>query len=723
VSLNPVLPHTSHQRVCFLCCCRWVIQQLQVDGEDLVGRVAALDLLLAGLICLAEPYGHTTTTTTHQQQQQQEQQQQGALQQQQQQQQQQLASWPWWAMRAVMLQQHVLSGRCVTLQTSLKQLMAATLAWSQQHAAAAADATGDQQQQQQQQNGVDSPTAEAAVKAQALLAAAHMEVAAIQQSLGAVEGAQQQLEAASAALGVSVELTGALGMRTKHQVDPKAQMIAAVRAASGGAGNNSSSSDGRVAAAVGLHGVDVASLGFEEVGLTKELEGMIDDSAVYLAPRIMQQQQQPSGAGGDAEQEQQQQQQQTNGAPSPPAPAAGQQQQQTQQMSPLLQALLLGYAAQIKKSGGKDELQQWQIAPFVEAVLQQTQTQYLLHATARLLKCRCVFGGGGQLFRCAAVVPHHAWLTPALNTTLRTHARHEKERGRTRERALMQLEQLCSALRGAQPGVGARLPCAFGVRFPLWPLLQKELAEFYIAMGFVGELWCHWKALVAWCVVDHAVCGALPWTCSHHQPPHQHSHRINTGAALKIFEGLEMWDQLIVCYRLLGKKQVAQELVLARLQVRSAGHTAAAAVRSGLKLDSARCPTCHVNVPVCCLHVPLPCSLHHAPDLAHTNSVTHTHQADPSDAKLWCALGDITEGGQHYAKAWEVSGHRSSRAQRSLGRCVCEGRRGRGWAGWGAARSLNLSLLLSSHPPPQHHTHAMQVSAAPQGVWRCCCRL
>lgn len=42
------------------------------------------------------------------------------------------------------------------------------------------------------------------------------------------------------------------------------------------------------------------------------------------------------------------------------------------------------------------------------------------------------------------------------------------------------------------------------------------------------------------------------------------------GAALKIFEGLEMWDQLIVCYRLLDKKQVAQELVLTRLKVLTA---------------------------------------------------------------------------------------------------------------------------------------------------------
>jgi hypothetical protein len=53
----------------------------------------------------------------------------------------------------------------------------------------------------------------------------------------------------------------------------------------------------------------------------------------------------------------------------------------------------------------------------------------------------------------------------------------------------MQLEQLCSALEATQPAVDVRLPFVFGVRFPLWPLLRKELAEFYIAMGFVGGCW------------------------------------------------------------------------------------------------------------------------------------------------------------------------------------------------------------------------------------------
>lgn len=51
----------------------------------------------------------------------------------------------------------------------------------------------------------------------------------------------------------------------------------------------------------------------------------------------------------------------------------------------------------------------------------------------------------------------------------------------------MQLEQLASALQAPQPADAVRLPFVFAVRFPLWPLLRKELAEFYIAMGFVGE--------------------------------------------------------------------------------------------------------------------------------------------------------------------------------------------------------------------------------------------
>jgi hypothetical protein len=388
------------------------VSQLEVDGEDVVGRIRGLDLLLAALLCVAEPLGFNTTTDRQQQQQQQQEKEsagaavldKAALQQL------QCGSWSWWCMRAVMLQQQVLSGRSITLQTSLKQLIQDTLAWAGALPAAATAANGlagSKGSSASQQQQAEQATTDGAVKAQVLLATAHLEVALMQQVFGVVTDAQQQLEAAAAALDVTVELTGALGLRTKHQIDPKAQLIAAVKAAAAGSSSGSSA-----AAVAGLQGFDVAALGFEEVGLTKELEGMMDESAVYLAPRLVEQTGSSSSTAAAAA---------GAGAPAPPpaaaaaAAAAGavnvaaasssssngeksagsspQQQQQQQQLSPLLQALLLGWAAQIKKGTSQDELQQWQMAPFVEAVLQQQHTQYMLHATARLLKCRWGYQG------------------------------------------------------------------------------------------------------------------------------------------------------------------------------------------------------------------------------------------------------------------------------------------------------------------------------------------
>lgn len=135
---------------------------------------------------------------------------------------------------------------------------------------------------------------------------------------------------------------------------------------------------------------------------------MMDESAVYLAPRLVDQQPGSSSSNSSTAE---------TGAAAAAAPsheashglssssisgnnaaditnAADQQQQQ--QLPPLLQALLLGWASHIKKGTSQDELQQWQMAPFVEAVLQQQHTQYMLHATARLLKCRWAGRGRGR---------------------------------------------------------------------------------------------------------------------------------------------------------------------------------------------------------------------------------------------------------------------------------------------------------------------------------------
>jgi hypothetical protein len=421
------------QLLLLLFACSWVVSQLEADGEELLGRVQGLDLLLAALLCIAEPFGCHTTSSSQQQQQEVENSsstlQQQQLLQQEWLQEQQLGSWCWWALRAVMLQQHVLHGKSNTLRSTLQQLVQQTLTWGNSQgsaAAAAGDASADEDSAAAAGVAAEAAATTSALRAM-LPAAAHLECSLVQQHYGQMADAQQQLDEAAAALGVEVQVTGVLGFRTKHQLDPKAQLVASFKGSA-------------AAAATGAaDGVDLAVLGFEEVGLTKELEGMDDASAVYLAPRL-------TTENADAEETA------TAAGDAADSGSSSTEQQQQQHMSCMLQALLLGWAAQIKKGTSQDELQQWQMAPFVEAVLQQQSTQYMLHATARLLKCR-----------------------------------HERERGRTRERSLMQLEQLCNALQAAQPAAGVRLPFCFGVRFPLWPLLRKELAELYIAMGFVGE--------------------------------------------------------------------------------------------------------------------------------------------------------------------------------------------------------------------------------------------
>jgi hypothetical protein len=49
-----------------------------------------------------------------------------------------------------------------------------------------------------------------------------------------------------------------------------------------------------------------------------------------------------------------------------------------------------------------------------------------------------------------------------------------------------------------------------------------------------------------------------------------------------------------------------------------------------------------------------------------TSLVQERLTVSPQDPRLWCSLGDLTLDDACYTKAWEVSGRRHARAQRSL---------------------------------------------------------
>lgn len=133
------------------------------------------------------------------------------------------------------------------------------------------------------------------------------------------------------------------------------------------------------------------------------------------------------------------------------------------------------------------------MAPYVEAVLAQGRSQPMLQVRAVLHSG--LPGAEGMSAQLLLVY----WPRPQVMARL-LKVRHERGRNRTRERALVHMEQLVEALMApvpSQPNPGGpphaseaaaagRMPYVYCVPVPLLLRLRKELAEQYMALGFVG---------------------------------------------------------------------------------------------------------------------------------------------------------------------------------------------------------------------------------------------
>jgi hypothetical protein len=465
---------------------RWAAARLAESGEDLVGLVQYPQYLVLALAVLADAPAAAAAAGAPPPP----------------------PAWAWWALRATALQQRALSARSATLRARLGALAPRVV----EAFAPAARPAGR------------PPALHAALAASALLEAAGVEAA-----FGAAAEAGALLERAAAALGAEVALAGALGVRTVHQVDARAQLVARVRRRRGGAAGRSIEPEGLPAAELD------AALGGGGGGAAAAAAGLAA-AAPDVLPHVRLVEEGSAASAAAA-------------APSDDAfedvPA--------EELTPLEQAFLLAHGA-ARRGTAADGLRPWEEAAFAAAALRAARAEALPRAAARLAAARL-----------------------------------EARRSRTRERALLALEGLAEGLDAPSAAAppAARLRGAFAAPFPLRVALRKELAEALVAAGLVG-------------------------------------------AALPIFEELELWDGLILCYRLLEKRAAAEALVRARLA------------------------------------------------------------AAPTDARLLCALGDITATEAHYAAAWAASGGRSARAARSLAR----GAAGRGdhaaaAARWAEALALN----------------------------------
>ncbi|KAL8622870.1 hypothetical protein ACOMHN_026991 [Nucella lapillus] len=153
------------------------------------------------------------------------------------------------------------------------------------------------------------------------------------------------------------------------------------------------------------------------------------------------------------------------------------------------------------------------------------------------------------------------WSVSVSAHTLRSNL--EQKNMRRVERSMRQLEELFNQTTRSDPPPTVRLQLFYAAMPPTVWVIQSQLAGLLVSLGILGE-------------------------------------------ALKIYERLELWEDVINCYKLMAKLNKAESVIREQLD----------------------------------------------------KKVTPT---------LLCFLGDVTCDKTHYEHAWEISNHRNSRAMRCLG--------------------------------------------------------
>ncbi|KAG8502942.1 hypothetical protein CXB51_000730 [Gossypium anomalum] len=369
----------------------------------------------------------------------------------------------WWLFRALLIHQQILDERSSSLFELLQVFKGETLG----HFGSLEKVTSYWGAQLQDE------------EASTIVSMVHLEAGVLEYIYGRLDPCRRDLESAEVAAGLQLSVTGILGLRTVHQVEPKAQMILVANTSSKSVSGDINTS---IAPDTQLTGPNVS-----------------EASDIYMTPKLVE------NGNGFGKNE------------------CG---RVVSTLTTAQQAVVLAQCLLIEKSSPHGEMQGWDMAPYIEAIDSQKSSYFILKCFCNILRIR--------------------W---------------ESTRSRTKQRALEMMDNLVESIHKPSPGVPLRLPFCFSVYIPTIPALRKQYGDILVSCGLIGE-------------------------------------------ALKIFEDLELWDNLIYCYSKLEKKAAAVELIKEQLSRR------------------------------------------------------------PNDPK--CSLGDVTHSDSCYEKALEVSNDRSARAKRCL---------------------------------------------------------
>ncbi|KAJ4872529.1 Protein prenylyltransferase superfamily protein [Raphanus sativus] len=256
-------------------------------------------------------------------------------------------------------------------------------------------------------------------EASSITSTIHLEAFVLQYMYGRIDPCRLQLESAKAASKLELSVSGAFGFRTVHQVEPKAQMVLIA---------NTSSSNGDVRLAT--EKADVGSYYEAWGGEAPE---------VYMTPKLVNDE---SEAGKDSV-----------------------------ALKPVEQAMVLAQCLLIEKASRNDEMQRWDMAPYIEAIDSQKSTYFTLRRLCDLLRVR--------------------W---------------ESTRSRTKGRALEMMDKLVESINKSDPRVSERIPLCFAVHLPTIPALRKEYGELLVSCGLVGEAITIFESLELWDNLIHCYC-------------------------------------------------------------------------------------------------------------------------------------------------------------------------------------------------------------------------
>ncbi|KAH8511472.1 hypothetical protein H0E87_008876 [Populus deltoides] len=270
-----------------------------------------------------------------------------------------------------------------------------------------------------------------------IVSTVHLEAGIMEQTYGHVDSCRLHLESAEVASGIQLSLTGVLGYRTVHQVEPKQQRLLVVDRSSSQTGGTSST----MSPGIKTHDSTTAKNDQHETSQASD---------IHRTPVLLETGDKSEiGAQGNQ-----------NVAPRGAAP-----------LKAVQQAVILARCLLIEISSRHDELQRWDMAPFIETIDSQPTSFFTLRCFCDLLRIR--------------------W---------------EKTRSRTKQRALEMMEKLVEGMHNSLPGVAQRIPFCYVANIPTIPALRKEHGELLISCGLMGEAITIFESLELWDNLIYCYC-------------------------------------------------------------------------------------------------------------------------------------------------------------------------------------------------------------------------